>query len=280
MPQKDLFSITCYILDFLVPRCFGLFPLRYDFDSDRVVPSRLWLIVCNVCGIMYIVFYPIAAIELNKSRLPPALINENNAIDGVLKVSKHVIWYTLSVCVCMRQMWFSKHQMHLINRCMRFYHLCSTLNKEKKDVGEFIYPFILRAVLSYFGFAFLNYLFLVYYFGDLSNVNLFYKALYYVPNIVITTNAINFHSRVVQLTICGRQINRELSRCMESINMAYNKSESEFEEVCASAMKRFDYLTMFHAEWHEIARMVEKRLSLLMLFTVANSISNLTQTVN
>lgn len=273
---KGSFTSASHILDYLVPRCLGLLPLRYDSNTERFVPSQLWLVVCNVCGLLYIVTYPIAAIEINKYRTT----DEEDSFDQMLIISKFVGWYALSVGILINQMWFSKHQMHLMNRCTRLYRQCRLLSEDKMDAGELVYSFILRSIYSYCGFAILNYMSLMHFFNDLSNVNLFYKILFFAPHIVITTNAISFHSKITSLTICGRCINRAICRCIQNVNEANDKPMEEFEQVCTLAMERFEYLTMFHAEWYEIARLLEKRLSLLMLLTVTNAFWVVTTTVN
>lgn len=266
-----------YCLDYLVPRCIGLRSLHYDFDEEKFVPSRLWLTVCNLCGLFFIVVYPFAAIELVKFR--PLRETEDNSVGRIIVVSHYIFLYLLSVAVFLRQMWLSKHQMQSINRYIHFYRQCEKLGDERMDVAEYIYPFIFRGIYSYFGYIFVNYLVLEYMYDDLSHVNVIYIFLYFVPNVVIITTLIRFHSGMMQLTVCGRRLNREFSRCIESINAVHLKSTAEFQQVCMSAMRRFEYLTSFHGEWYEIARIIEKDLSPVMIFTVINSFFNLTQSV-
>lgn len=273
----DVFTVVCNVLSFLLPRYFGLLSLSYDFKAGRLIPSLPWLIVCNLSGILFIGIYPFAATAIVKNRA--LRDNEDNGIGRIMDVSQYVIWYVLSVSVYIRQMYFSKQQMHLMNRVISFYRECETLCEEKVQVGEFLYPFILRGIYSYCGYAILNSLILVYFFDDLSQVNFIYKIAYFVPNIAITTTTIRFHSGVMQLTICGRCINRAFSQCIERVNAAHNKSSAEFEQVCSLAMERFDLLTTYHEEWYKVARLMEKGLSLLMLFTVTNAFMNLTSTV-
>lgn len=278
MPRRDLLTIVSYILDFLVPRCFGLLSLRFNSDTEQFQSSHFWLIVCNLWGLVFIGIYPFAAIRIITNR--PPLDNEDNTIGQLMFRLHFVMTYVMSASVFIRQMLFSKHIMHSTNRLKRLCRQCETLSEEKMDVGEFIYSFIVRAFYSYSGFAAINCLALMIYFGDLSKVHLFYKIVYFMPNIVITTATISFHSGLMQLTICGRRLNREFKRCIKNINAAHNKPTTEFEQVCASTMRRFDYLTTFHGEWCEIAHMVEKGLSLPMLLIVISTIFNLTTTVN
>lgn len=197
---------------------------------------------------------------------------------GRIMIGSHYVFiYVLSVSVFIRQMFYSKSQMYSMNRFKEFYQKCSTLCEV--DVGEFIYPFILRGICSYIGYATINYFVLFYFYGDLSHVNLVYKILFFMPYVVISTTMIRFHSGVMHLTICGRRLNRAFNDCIESINAAHDKPAAEFDQVCTSAMTRFDYLTWFHGEWYELARSMEKGLSLLMLLIVTNALMNLTQTV-
>lgn len=277
--RKDVFTVTSKVLDICVPRCFGLLPLRYKSNTERLVPSRLWLIVSNLCGLLFIASYPFAKIEIYKNRTVRSLSEESGFIRHML-IAQYIIFYVLSSGIFIRQMWFSKHQMHTLNRNREFYRQCERLNAKKVDVSEFIYPFIFHGFSSYFGYALLNYLAMFHFYGDLLHVNFFYKFLFFMPNIVITTTTMRFHSGVMQLTICGRRLNEAFSRCIRSVNEANNKSMAELELVCASAIERFEYLTMLHAEWYDIARMLEKELSLQMLFTVTNAFTNLTSAVN
>lgn len=278
MPKGDLFSAATYVLCFMVPKFFGLQSLRYDLNVDRLVPSRPLLIICNLCGLLFIIIYPFAATKIIENRT--LRDNENNSMGQIMDVAQYVIWYVLSVCVFIRQMFMSKLQMKVVNRFIKFYRLCESLGEEKMEVDELLYPFILRGIYSYLGYAILNCLVLTYFFGDLSHVNFVYKFAFFIPNIAITTTTIRFHTGIMQLTICGKRINRQFGNCIECINTANNKSSSEFKRICTSAMERFDYLTMYHAEWYEIARMMEKGLSLLMTLTVTNAFWILTTTVN
>lgn len=278
MPRKDLFSIASHFLDYLVPRTFGLHSLRYDSNTEEFVPSRLWFTVCNLSSLFFIAIYPISMAEITSSR--PIRANEDNTVGRFMVVSHFAILYVLSVIVVIRQMWFSEPQIHSINRCLKFYRQCETLNVKEMDIRQFIYPFIFRGIYSYSGHAFINFLSLLVFYNDLSRVSFVSKILYFAPNIIITTAAIRFHSGVMKLTMCGRRINRAFSNCIISINTACNQPTEEFEQVCASAMARFEYLTMFHGEWYEITRIFEKRLSLLMLPIVTSLLNNLTSSVN
>lgn len=276
-PKQDLFSVAITILCFQVPRFFGMLSLRYDSNAGCLVPSRIWFSVCNLIGVLFVGIYPFAATEIVKNCTLRE--SENNDIGRIMDVSQYVIWYVLSVSVFIRQMYFSKQQMQLINHVITFYRQCETLSEEKIHVAEFMYPLILRGIYSYCGYAILNCLILMYFFDDLTEVHLVYKIAYFMPSIVITTTMIRFHSGVIQLTICGRRINWALSDCIENVNAAYKKSTPEFEQVCASAVERFESLTTYHAEWYKIARQMEKGLPLLMLSTVINAFMNLTARV-
>lgn len=228
-------------------------------------------------GLLFIGIYPFAAAAVIKNR--SLRDSEDNGIGRIMDVSQYVIWYVLSVSVFVRLMYFSKQQMLLANRIIAFYRQCEVLHGEKLYVVEFVYPLILRGVYSYCGYALLNYLMLVYFFDDLSEVNIIYKIAYFMPNIVITTTTVRFHTSVMELTICGRRINWAFNECIESVNAAHNKSVAEFAQICSSATERFESLTTYHAEWYKVTRMVESGVSLLMLFTVTNVFMNLTATV-
>lgn len=275
MPRRDLLTDARYVFDVFIPRCFGLLPLRYNVNTKQFVPSRPGLIACNLCGLLFICIYPLAVFELLKNR--PLRENEDSMVGRIMIASHYVFMYVLSLSVFLRQMFFSTSQMHSMNRSIKFYQQCNTLCEI--DVGEFIYPFILRGICSYFGYATINYFVLFYFYGDLSHVNWVYKFLFFMPYVVISSTMIRFHSGAMHLTICGRRLNHAFNHCIESINAAHDKPAAELDEVCTSAMTRFDYLTWFHGEWCEIARSMEKGLSLLMLLIVTNALMNLTQTV-
>lgn len=276
MPKEDLFEIANYYWDYLVPRCLGLHSIRYDSNTDQFVSSRLWLTVCNVIGFLFIGMYPIAINEIVKHR--PLREQEDHVVGRIMIYLHFINLYVLSVSVFIRQMWFSKSQMHSMNRCLKLYRQCKTLSDENMDLRQ-IYLFVLRCIYSYFGYILVNCLSLFYFYNDLSNVNLIYKSLFFVPHIVIITTPIRFHLGAMHLTICGRRIYREFSRCIEQIKVTNNEPTDEFEQVCASVMDRFDYLTWFHAEWYEVARLMEKGLSLLMLLIVTSTLNSLTTSV-
>lgn len=273
---KDLCTVACYILNFLGPRCVGLFPLSYDSIKKRFVPSRPWQTVCSIYGLFFVIIYPLAATKLFQNRPPP----HYHSIGRTIIISHLVIAYLMSVGALVRCVYCSLPQMELMNRCTRFYRHCETLSDENMDVNGFVYPFIFHGIYSHFGYAFLNYLLINYLFGNLSRVNWIYKIVYFIPYTMITTANISFHSGVMQLTICGRRLNHAFSTCIDSINAAHNKSKDELEQMCKSVMARFEYLTLIHGEWYEIARMLEKELSLMMVFTIINSFYNITQTVS
>lgn len=276
LKTKDLCTVACYILNFVVPRCFGLFPSRYDSITKRFVPSRLWLTVCSIYGLFFVIIYPFAATALFQNRPPPHI----HSIGRIIMISHLVIPYLLSVGALVRFVYFSMQQMDMMNRCMRFYRHCETLSDENMDVNGLVYPLIFRGIYSHFGYALLNFLLINYLFGDLSRVNWIYKIVYFIPYTMITTATIRFHSGVMQLTICGRRLNHEFHTCIDRINAAHIKSKAELDQMCKSALARFEYLTTTHGEWYEICRILEKELSLMMIFTIINSFINITQAVS
>lgn len=277
-PQRDLLGTTLGILMFLVPQHFGLLSACYDLQVNRLMPSRGRLIFCNLIGHAFICIYPIAVARIMQHRT--SLDDDDTGLSRKLEILQHAIMYLLSVVVYVRQMYFSELQMNTVNRGLIFYQRCETLGGDDMNTDKYIYPCIVRAIVSYIGYALLNSLTIFHFYGDLTRVSFVYKIAFFMPNIIITTTTIRFHSAVVLLTAGGSRINRAFRDCIESVNGTQNGMRAKQLRSCQLAAERFEYIVTYHAEWYALAGIMEKVLSTLMLFTCTNNVINLTSSVS
>lgn len=277
-PQRDLLGTTMSVLNFLVAQPFGLLSACYDSQTNRLMPSRGWLIFCSLIGHAFICIYPIAVAQIMQHR--KSLHDDDSGLSRKIEILQHAIMYLLSVFVYVRQMYFAKHQMNTVNRGLIFYQRCKTLGGDDMNTANYIYPCILRAIFSYIGYALLNFLSIFHFYGDLAQVSFVYKIAFFMPNIVITTTTIRFHSAVVLLTVGGIRINRAFRNCIESVNRTQNAMRAKQLRACQLATERFEYIVTYHGEWYAMASIMEKGLSILMLCTCTNIVINLTSTVS
>lgn len=276
--QRDLLATTLSVLNFLGPQKFGLLSAHYDTRVHQLIPSRGWLIFCNLIGHAFICIYPIAIAQIMQHRR--SFDDDDSGLSRKIEILPYAIMYLLSVFVYVRQMYFSKHQMNTVNRGLMFYQRCKTLSGHDMNTTNRIYPCILRAIFSHIGYGLLNFLTIFHFYGDLPEVSFVYKIAFFMPNIVITTTTIRFHSAIVLLTAGGRRINEAFNDCIESVNGTQNAMRTKQLRACQLATERFEYIVTYHAEWYAMAGIIEKGLSILMLFTCTNVGINLTSTVS
>lgn len=267
------------LFNFMVPQQFGLLSACFDSHAQRLVPSWGWLIFSNVIGHMFVCIYPIAVVQIIQHRTSHS-DGDDSSISRKIEVLQHATMYVVSVAVFVQQMYFSKLQLNTVNRGLTFYHRCEALCGDDINIAEYIYPYVLRASSSYIGYAVLNFFTIFDLYGELSPVNFIYKIAFFMPNIVITTTTIRFHSAVLMLTVGGRWINQAFHDCIESVNRTQNGTQAKQQRACQLAVERFEFIVTYHAEWYAIAGAMEKGQSILMLLAVTNNVINLTSTVS
>lgn len=277
-PQRDLLSTTLGFLMFLVPQQLGLLSACYDLQAHRLMPSRRRLIFCNMIGHAFICIYPIAVARIMQHRT--SFDDDDTSLSRKLEILQHAIMYLLSVVVYVRQMYFSRLQINTLNRGLIFYERCETLGGDDMNTANYIYPCIVRAIVSYIGYALLNFLTIFHFYGNLAQVSFVYKIAFFMPNIVISSTTIRFHSAVVLLTVGGSRINRAFCDCIESVNRTQHGMRAKQLRSCQLAAERFEYIVTYHAEWYAMSGIMEKGSSILMLFMCTNNVIDLTSSVS
>lgn len=279
-PHSDLLTIGLGLFNFLVPRQFGLLSACYDADKQQLKPSWRWLIFSGLMGHVFLFVYPFAVVQIIQART--SRDDDDSGMSQKIEILQHAILYLFSVAVYLRQICFANHQINIINRGLVFYRRCDTLCEENIKFKGITLPhiLILRAMVSYFGYAVLNVLTIFYFYGDLPQVWLIHKVAFCMPNIVITTTQIRFHSAVMMLTVSGRRVNRAFRNCIESVNRTENRTRAAQQRACQLATERFESIVTYHAEWHTLVGIMERSLSILMLISVINNVINLTSTVS
>lgn len=277
-PRNRLLSLSLELFNFSIPRLFGLLSATYNSRAKRLEPSWRWLLFSNLIGHTFICIYPIAVVEIIQYRTSPD--GDDSGIKRKIEILQLVMMYLLSVGVFVRQMYFSKHQISVVNRGMKFYQRCQTLCGDDINIVEYSLPYIFRAICSFIGYAMLSVLTICYFYGDLSQVHFIYKIAFFMPNIVITTTTIRFHSAIIMLSVGGRRINQAFCDCIESVNRTAKQPRTKQQRACQLATERFEYIVTFHAEWYAIANNMQKSLTVLMLFIVTNNVISLTSTVS
>lgn len=276
---QELLSLSLDLFNFVLPRLFGLLSVYYDSHAHRLRPSRGWLIYCNVIGHLFVCIYPVAFMQIIAHRTSHR-DGDDSSVSRNIEIFQYAIMYVLSVAVFIRQMYFSKLQLSTVNRGLIFYHRCLALGDDGINGTTHIYAYFVRAIVSYIGYAVLNFFTIFHFYGEMPQVNFIYKIVFFMPNIAITTTTIRFHAAIMMLTVSGRRINRAFHDCIESVNRTQNRTRAQQQRACEKATDRFEFIITCHAEWDAIKRIMAQSLSVLMLFTVINNTINLTSTVS
>lgn len=275
--QHHILRRISNLFNFSVPRLFGLLSARYDLRTNRLVPSRVGLFSSIIIGHSFVCIYPMAVVRMMQHRTN--FDGDGSGVSQKVEILQHAITYLVSVAVFVRQMYFPKHQITTLNCGLLFYERCTVLCDVDIKVPKFLLPCVLRTTLSYIGYNLLTFWNIFHSNDDSSQVNLVYKIALFLANIVITTTAIRFHTAIVMLTMSGQRINHAFYDCIENVNRTQNGTRAKQQRACQLAAERFQHITMFHADWHQMAGILEKSPSILLLFTSANILINLVSTV-
>lgn len=273
---RDFASWSIDIFYFRVPRLFGL--LSSAYDGQCLTPSWRWLILSNLIGHAFICTYPFAVAQIIGHRVN-RYADDGSSMNRNIEIAQHTIMYLLSVAVFVRQMYFAQHQVDFGNRGLEFLRRCKALCTNRVYVADCVNQLIVRAVCSYIGYAFLNSFTIFYLYGDMAEVNFFFKIVFLIPNVAITTTTIRFHAAVMMLTITGRQINRAFRNCFENVNRTATGNRTKQERECCLAADRFDHIMKINTQCHDIASELERTLSILILFTIINNFISTTTSV-
>lgn len=273
-----LIRVIFFLLNFAIPQIFGILPCAYDLKNVCLIPSRKWNCFCGIFGIFFGIVYPLAVLEIMAKRT--IRDDDINGISSLIEKLRYIALYLFSLSVYIRLTFYAATQAAYVNGGISFYDRCNKLCGDNVGVKKFLIPYFCRVIYSYVVYAGLNYVSLAYYYGDLSSVNILYKFIYFVPDIVMTSTNVRSHSSILMQTVCCRRINLAFTRCIDSVNKSRNKTHMEQMEACNEASDKFESLTLYQAELIGYARITENILAIIMIFLILNSIMNLTSTVN
>lgn len=275
--RKPTFILTTlFFINFLIPRFFGLIPLRQNRRSLGLEKSRLWLVFCIFTTTAFIFFYPSSMLQItsNSSAKP-------TSISHYVEKLHFLATYILAVSIYARQVFYSDEMMYFINDGIRIYFRCEPIVRENVGVREFMLPYISRALYSYLGYATMNYYSFVFIYKNAKNIKLLYKILFFIPDFVITSCCIRFHSTILMLTISFRRLNAAFRECIKRLQnphaaITLNLINAASDDIC----DQFNAIIELHQELYRMSKVAEDILANTILFTICNAFMNLTSTVS
>ena len=265
-----------FVVNFLFPRLIGMVPLTYDRQALRANLSRFWYIFCLLFGSIYIIFYPFTLFDL--------IFVDDRFNDGgksILKVTRmlhHLTKYILTIVIYVRQIFYSQEMMEYINAGIKVYRRIQPVAPGILGLRKHVLPFFFRAIFSSLGCTIKS----VAKFKFLKNSPIgadWFKALYFLPDLVITSTSVRFHSTLVVQNICYRRLNSAFKECVEEINQMRNQSPSYRMRVFCETCDRFDYLAVLYDELYRFTKATERMMSMIILMSIANAFMNLTMAV-
>lgn len=170
--------------------------------------------------------------------------------------------------------------MDFINDGIRIYFRCEPVVSDDVGVRGFMFPYIFRAVYSYCGYASMNYFSLAFLYKNAGNMSFFSKLLFFIPDFVITSCSIRFHSTVLMLTISFRRLNMAFQKCIDNVNYPQATVRLNLPNCSQDACDQFDAIVELHQELFRMCKEMETQLSNTILFTITNGFMNLTSTVS
>lgn len=217
---------------------------------------------------------------------PPSLLKITANSDLSAGVTQYVeklhflATYVLAVAIYARQVFYSDEMMDFINDGIRIYFRCEPVVSDDVGVRGFMFPYIFRAVYSYFGYASMNYFSFAFLYRNASNINAFSKLLFFIPDFVITYCSIRFHSTVLMLTISFRRLNMAFKKCIDNVNYPQARVHLNLPNCSRDDCDQFDAIVELHQELFRMCKEMEAQLSNTILFTITNGFMNLTSTVS
>lgn len=276
-PKPTFLSSSMFVINFVFPRIFGLLPMQYDMTLLKLTRSNFWHLYCLIISSVFAFVYPFALVHIINNRPE----NSDNGIAQVVEKLHYCTTYIMAISVYVRQIFFTRTLSNFINNGIGFYsRVENAFPNQKIRFSEFIVPYISRAIYSYVGYTFMNYLTLTYFYGDLKNVNCFYIALYFLPDIVITSTAIRFHSTIIMQTLTMRRLNAAFSDCIKCLNRRNERSSNERKKNLAKVYAKFNKITIFHDQIWTFRSTADHLFSNIVLCAIINAFMNLTCVVS
>lgn len=271
--QRSVLMVSMFLINFVVPRMFGLLPLKHNVDTLYLSRSKLWYIYCLIIAGTYLFVYPVALNHIISSRTE----NNDSGIAQIVEKLHYCATYILGIAVYIRQLFFTNTVANFINNGIDFYSRAEQLYPNLKGgILEFAIVYIGRAVYSYVGYSLVNYLTLTYFYGELKNANYFYMVLYFLPDIILTSTAIRFHSTIIIQIVVLRRINAAFARCIEQINAGKNKPPLERAKDFTRIASEFDRIAIYYEQIWVFRKSIDYIFSNIILFAILNAFMNLT----
>lgn len=255
---------------------FGLLPLRYDVNQLKMTISKFWHSYCLIVSLLFVFAYPFALVHIINNRTE----NNDSGIAQIVEKLHYCATYAMAISVYIRQIFFSRTTQSFINNGMDFYsRVENSYPNQKFAYMEFTIPYVSRAVYSYIGYTFVNYLTLTYFYGELKNINYLFVCLYFLPDIVITSTNIRFHSAIIMQTMTLRRLNTAFTSCINSINRRHGKSTYERKKYFVKICEQFNMITIFHEQIWAFRSTSDRLFSNIVLCAIINAFMNLTWVV-
>lgn len=265
-----------YVVVLIAPRQLGLLAMNCDVKTRKMSKSKFWLIYSIICGCIFTVSYPFAiTVILTKTN---ALYESNLFV--FIEISNHVAMYLFTVAIYIRILFSSTKHMEYNNLAFSMLEECKALVNDKREF-EYIIPFAFRVIYLYFGYAILNAINLNKHTDALNDVSIFYKFLYFVPDLVMANTMLRVHTTIAMQIICCKRINQGFSDCMIRMKKALIvTSPAERMRIYLTSGRKFDKITETHAKLYKVTRGTEELTSNLMIFSILKAFAHLSSMVN
>lgn len=271
--KPNFMLATLFFINFMIPRLFGLIPLGHNTQSLRVEKSRLWHIFCILAACAFFFFYPSSLLQITANSANPT------SISHYVEKLHFLATYVLAAAIYARQVFYSDEMIHFINDGIRIYFCCEPIVNDNVGVREYMFPYIFRAVYSYIGYASMNYFSFFFIYDNAKIIRFLYKVLFFVPDFVITSCCIRFHSTILMLTISFRRLNLAFNKCIGRINQPNTLTALNLPNTSQDPCDQFNEIVVLHQELFRMAKAAEDTLANTILFTICNAFMNLTSTV-
>lgn len=264
-----------YVIVLLLPRQLGLLAANCNVHTRLMSKSTFWKIYSIVCGCIFSIVYPFAI---------KVILSKTNALSksglfAYIEITNYVAMYLFTVAIYIRIMFSSTKHMNYNNLAFSVLDECKSLCNDRKEF-EYILPFVIRVIYLYFGYAILNAINLSEHSDDLSDVPIFYKFLYFMPDLVMASTTIRVHTSIAMQVIGCKCINEAISACLERVKKARNvTSPNERMRIYYRECHTFDKITEVHEKLYTVTRRTEELTSNLMIFSILKAFAHLSSMV-
>lgn len=264
-----------YVIVLLLPRQLGLLAANCNVHTRLMSKSTFWKIYSIICGCIFSIVYPFAI----KGILSKTNALSKSGLFAYIEITNYVAMYLFTVAIYIRIVFSSTKHINYNNRAFSVLNECKLLCNDLKDF-EYVLPFVIRVIYLYFGYAILNAINLSDHSEDLSAVPIYYKFLFFVPDLVMASTTIRVHTSIAMQVICCKRINEALSECLARVRKARNvTSPNERMRIYCRECQTFDKITDSHAKLYAVTRGTEELTSNLMIFSILKAFAHLSSMV-